>query len=79
MLKNPEYLRTNPEMFGYCQTFLQNYWDACTSIDGYSTEGKYIGAYCVAFIAYDSSGTVVARNYALVAQGPSESTTILLR
>ncbi len=46
MLKNPEYLRTNPEMFGYCQTFLQNYWDACTSIDGYSTEGKYIGAYC---------------------------------
>ena len=33
-------------MFGYCQTFLQNYWDACTSIDGYSTEGKYIGAYC---------------------------------
>ena len=46
MLKNPEYLRTNPEMFGYCQTFLQNYWDACTSIDGYSAEGKYIGAYC---------------------------------
>jgi len=25
------------------------------------------------------SGAVVARNYALVAQGPSESTTILLR
>lgn len=34
---------------------------------------------CVAFIAYDSAGTVVARNYALVAQAPSESTTILLR
>ena len=34
---------------------------------------------CVAFIAYDSSGTVVARNYALVTQGPSESTTIILR
>ena len=34
---------------------------------------------CVAFIAYDSSGTVVARNYALVAQGPSESTTVILR
>ena len=34
---------------------------------------------CVAFIAYDSSGTVVARNYALVTQAPSESTTILLR
>ena len=46
MLKNPEYLRTNPEMFGYCQDFLQNYWDACTSQDGYSTEGKYIGEYC---------------------------------
>ena len=46
MLKNPEYLRTNADMMNYCQTFLQNYWDACTSIDGYSTEGKYIGAYC---------------------------------
>ena len=34
---------------------------------------------CVAFIAYDSSGDVVARNYALVTQGPSESTTIFLR
>ena len=34
---------------------------------------------CVAFIAYDSSGTVIARNYALVTQGPSESMTILLR
>ena len=46
MLKNPEFLRTNADMMNYCQTFLQNYWDACTSIDGYSTEGKYIGAYC---------------------------------
>ncbi len=34
---------------------------------------------CVSFIAYDSSGNVVARNYALVTQGPSESTTIILR
>ena len=34
---------------------------------------------CVAFIAYDSSGDVVARNSALVTQGPSESTTIFLR
>ena len=34
---------------------------------------------CVAFIAYDSSGDVVARNYALVTLGPSESTNIILR
>ena len=29
--------------------------------------------------AYDSSGDVVARNYALVTQGPSDATTIILR
>ncbi|MBQ4199831.1 MAG: hypothetical protein II649_08105, partial [Kiritimatiellae bacterium] len=34
---------------------------------------------CVSFIAYDSSGNVVARNYALVVQGPSLSTVFLLR
>ena len=34
---------------------------------------------CVSFIAYDSSGNVVARNYALVTQGPSEATTIIFR
>ena len=34
---------------------------------------------CVSFIAYDSSGNVVARNYALVTQGPSRSTVFLLR
>ena len=34
---------------------------------------------CVSFIAYDSSGNIVARNYALVTQGPSDSTTIILR
>ena len=46
MLKNPEYLRTNTEMFGYCQSFFKNYWDACTSQDGYSSEGKRISEYC---------------------------------
>ena len=34
---------------------------------------------CVSFIAYDSSGNVVARNYALVTQSPSKATTIILR
>ena len=34
---------------------------------------------CVSFIAYDSSGNVVARNYALVTQSPSNATTIILR
>ena len=34
---------------------------------------------CVSFVAYDSSGNVVARNYALVTQGPSVATTIILR
>ena len=46
MLKSPEYLRTNTEMFDYAKTFLKSYWDACTSVDGYSPEGKYIGEYC---------------------------------
>lgn len=34
---------------------------------------------CVSFIAYNSSGNVVARNYALVTQSPSEATSIILR
>ena len=46
MLKSPEYLRTNADMMNYCQAFLKNYWDACTSIDGYSSEGRYIAEYC---------------------------------
>ena len=46
MLKNPEFLRTNSEMFGWCQTFLKNYWDACTAQDGYSGEGKPVCEYC---------------------------------
>ena len=46
MLKNPEFLRTNSEMFGWCQTFLKSYWDACTSPDGYSAEGKPVCEYC---------------------------------
>jgi len=46
MLKSPEYLRTNTDMMNYCQTFLKNYWDACTSQDGYSSEDRYMGEYC---------------------------------
>lgn len=46
MLKSPEYLNSNDTMLRYCKTFFQNYWDACTSVDGYSKEGKYIGDYC---------------------------------
>ena len=34
---------------------------------------------CVSFIAYNSSGAVVARNYALVTQIPSDATSIILR
>ena len=46
MLNAPAYLDTNAAMFNYCQDYLQNYWDACTSYDGYSKEGRPIAAYC---------------------------------
>ena len=46
MLKSPEFLNSNPAMMTYCQTYLQNYFDACTAVDGYSGEGKYISEYC---------------------------------
>lgn len=36
MMKSPEYLYTNTDMFNYCQDYLQKYWDACTSWDGYN-------------------------------------------
>ena len=47
MMKAPEYLYTNTEMFNYCQDYLQKYWDACTSWDGYNAnDDKWIGDYC---------------------------------
>ena len=47
MMKSPEYLYTNTDMFNYCQNFLKKYWDACTSWDGYNAnEDKWIGDYC---------------------------------
>jgi len=47
MMKSPEYLRTNTDMFNYCQDYLKKYWDACTSWDGYNAgEDKWIGDYC---------------------------------
>ena len=47
MMKSPEYLYTNTDMFNYCQNYLKKYWDACTSWDGYNaSEDKWIGDYC---------------------------------
>ncbi len=47
MMKSPEYLYTNTDMFNYCQDYLKKYWDACTSWDGYNAgEDKWIGDYC---------------------------------
>ena len=47
MMKSPEYLYTNSDMFNYCQDYLKKYWDACTSWDGYNAdEDKWIGDYC---------------------------------
>ena len=47
MMKSPEYLYTNADMFNYCQDYLKKYWDACTSWDGYNAdEDKWIGDYC---------------------------------
>ena len=41
MVSAPEYLCTNDEMFQYCQDYLQQYWDACTSPDGYAAGRHY--------------------------------------
>lgn len=46
MVNSPEYLYTNPAMLQYCKDFLQNYWDACTSADRRSKEGKHYSEYC---------------------------------
>jgi len=47
MMKAPEYLYTNADMFNYCQDYLKKYWDACTSWDGYNAnDDKWISDYC---------------------------------
>ncbi len=46
MLNSPAYLKTNSQMLQYCQNFLQNYFDACTSMNGYSKENKHWSEYC---------------------------------
>ena len=46
MVNSPEYLYTNPAMLQYCKDFLQNYWDACTSADRRSKEGRHYSEYC---------------------------------
>jgi hypothetical protein len=38
MFKSPEYLKTNAQMMDYCQKFMQAYWNACTSVDGYAND-----------------------------------------
>ncbi len=46
MFNMPEFVDTNALMFNYCTNYLQHYWDACTSYDGYSKEDRPIAAYC---------------------------------
>ncbi|MCR5701104.1 MAG: InlB B-repeat-containing protein [Lachnospiraceae bacterium] len=40
MLKSPEFLYTNDDMFDYTRNYWQSYEDALISVDGYNTAGK---------------------------------------
>ena len=41
MVNSPEFLRTNEAMFDACKARIQNYFDACTSVDGYNANGAH--------------------------------------
>ena len=46
MINSPEYLNTNGDMFNAAKSYLQNYFDACTSASRKSGEGRHYSAYC---------------------------------
>ena len=46
MVNSPEYLKTNDDMFNAAKSYLQNYFDACTSSTRRSKEGRHYLAYC---------------------------------
>lgn len=46
MVNAPEFLNTNPTMFAAAKTYLQNYFDACTSASRRSGVGLGYAAYC---------------------------------
>ena len=46
MVNSPEYLKTNGSMFNAATNYLQNYFDACTSANRKSQEGRHYSAYC---------------------------------
>jgi hypothetical protein len=46
MVNSPEYLKTNGSMFNAAKSYLQNYFDACTSANRKSVEGRHYSAYC---------------------------------
>lgn len=46
MVNAPEYLNTNGSMFNAAKDFLKNYFDACTSPNRKSGEGRHYSAYC---------------------------------
>lgn len=46
MVNSPEYLKTNGSMFNAAKSYLQNYFDACTSANRKSQEGRHYSAYC---------------------------------
>ena len=46
MVNAPEYLNTNVAMFDSARDFLRNYFDACTSVNRKSAEGRHYSAYC---------------------------------
>ncbi len=45
MLHKPEYLYTSSRMMGWCRSYLQNYWDACTSPVHQSPAGHHWSYY----------------------------------
>ena len=45
VLKKPEYLKTSSRMMDWCRRYLQNYFDACTSLTHLSAEGRHWSEY----------------------------------
>ena len=46
MLNKPEFLASNPAMMAECRKIWQDYWDACTSTNGYNAAGRHYSELC---------------------------------
>lgn len=46
MINSPEMAVSCPDMMNICEKIWQDYWDACTSLDGYNNDGQHYSDLC---------------------------------